>query len=358
LKGTAKISNLDQPDRNDTTLHIKLRIVQTDGGKLKLFENIFLERKDIVTYVKSLTVGLISSSGKTLKELSSGLKRIGLQKIHFYSKAEQAKAAFEKERLDCLMSEWDVGGARKGFRLIQEIRALKQAQATICVLLSSQVDKDYIAEAVENDVDEFLAKPFSAHSLQESFWNGLRKRKFPSPYRLSLRSASKYIITKDFKRAQNYLQTALHQNENPTTAYYYRGYISMINGNLEEALKSYEIGLEMNGNHLKCLFGKAFLLKKEHKLLEYYETLKHILEIFPKHTNSLRDAFPLALHYDDDQYAASVLVRLSQKPSNPQINKLIKKYGALLLQKTNHTETEGSLKTVISALMQKMDVPE
>ena len=357
LKGTAKVHALDQPNRNDTTLNIVLKIIQTDQNRLTEFERLFHERKDITTYIKSLQVGVISPSATTLRELTRGLSEAGLYKIKPYPDSETAYEAYTKERMDCVLSEWDCESEDSGFKLIQKIRKQPESQATICMVLTSNVTKDRIARAVDNDIDEFVAKPFTPDSLRKAFWNGLKNRKFPTPYTLSIRAASKLIREKEYEKANHHLQIALQQSEHATSAHYYLGYIEMINGNIEKALNQYEKGLEQNENNLKCLFGKAFLLKREEKLDDYYQVLKHILEIYPNHPNSIKDAFPLSLVYDDIQFAAGLLIRLSRRAAhNPQTAELIQKFGKVLMQKADDPNVDAVIKTAVQTVLKKMRV--
>jgi CheY-like chemotaxis protein len=354
FKGAAKILHVTQPAKeNPLVLHVTLKVVQADQAGLDNFNKTFSKRHNIHATVKAMAFGVVSSVRKLRSYVQNALLSTGAIQFQHFDTTAQAEQALTEKPLDCLIADWDNETPGSGMQLVRKVRKLETGMQTVCMLLSPKVTAQRIAQTVESEADEFVALPFTNYSLQEAFWRGLKRRKFPTPYLLSLRNAERLIQEKKFANAAEKLTQALLLDPHPASAHYYLGYIYMINNHMQEAMSHFDKGLAHKPRHLKCLFGKTFLLKHQNKIDEYYFKLKEILELYPGHPNSVNEAFSLAIQRGDLEFAGQLLGdMIESSPSVPRFHVTIQEQAIELLNKLADHERSDQL----SQLLKKLNV--
>lgn len=122
-------------------------------------------------------------------EITRTITRKMLNKMGFnwVDEATDGKAAWElfqqaaptSKRYQLVIADWNMPGLN-GIELLQKIQSLEEHKHTPFILLTSNIGREHVIEAIKQGVVHYVAKPFPVASLQKKLfeaWEYDRKRR-------------------------------------------------------------------------------------------------------------------------------------------------------------------------------------
>lgn len=93
--------------------------------------------------------------------------------------AECEKALGNKKPFQLVIADWNMPGLN-GIELLQRMGATEGMRNTPFILLTSNIEREHVVEAIRSGVVHYVAKPFTTISLQKKMlecWEYNRKKK-------------------------------------------------------------------------------------------------------------------------------------------------------------------------------------
>lgn len=247
----------------------------------------FLENNDVLIVDKNP-----SSRNRLLKIIYDlGAKR---HMIHTASGMEEAEALLKNKKVGIVLSEYYILGG-SGFDLFNLIRKQNTSQHLCLVLVTSNISETAVARAAEEDVDSFVIKPYTIQGIRENLASTIFHKVKPSDYFVKINEAKKLIEKQEFDSAIKLLNEAKKLHQEPALALFYIGQAEYLKRLLDEAVVSYNHGLEINEIHFKCLIGLYELLIQQENFTGAYEVVRKIARYFPANPNRLGEIIRLAI---------------------------------------------------------------
>jgi len=125
------------------------------------------EEKVIREYLSTQTILIAEKSSSIRGTISSVLNHLGANRasISMVPSYEYAEDIFESKNPSVVICDYFLGD-RCGLEILQHQRAKNQDSAdSIFILITSTATQTSVAEAAEEDVDDFILKPISAKNL-------------------------------------------------------------------------------------------------------------------------------------------------------------------------------------------------
>ena len=124
--------------------------------------------RDTKRRLSKVSILIADPNPRTAMLVHDVLRSFGFESIYLAKDGEAALAVLESVSIDLLLSEWDLH-TTQGTRLIHHIRK-QPAQSFLpadlpAIMFTAQSDSDSVRMARDAGFTEFVAKPFSAHSL-------------------------------------------------------------------------------------------------------------------------------------------------------------------------------------------------
>lgn len=246
-----------------------------------------LENLEIVSALKefllsksALVVDTTSSSRMSIAKVlvEFGMDRNQVQAVNTF---ELAVNKIKNDKPDIIVAEYKIGSSF-GLNLL----ALQKEYASLplhrCFILATgNTSETAIVEALEEEVDAFLIKPFSGKSLQMHLMKVLLGKMNPSSYLKKLLKAKQYLSEGEVMASQRVLQEAVSLDPEPALAYYYLGKSYVDLKDFHNALEHFKKGLSFNNNHYKCLHGLVEMYEVKMDYRNALETMLRISGTFP-----------------------------------------------------------------------------
>lgn len=272
----------------------------------------FMEENEVLIIDKNS-----SSRNRLLKIFFDlGAKR---QMIHTASTLEEAIEIYESKNVGIILSEYLIGGG-SGFDFFKNIRRTVPSDKFPClILVTSNMSQTVVAKAAEEDVDSFIIKPYTIQSIHENLLATIAFKMNPPDYIKRVEEGKIYLKNKYFDQAISLFKEATKLNEKPSLALFYLGQANYMKKVYEGALTSYEMGLNFNEIHFKCLMGLYDLYREEGKFEEAYLVVKKILEYFPTNTERFEQIIRLAIqtrNFEDFDRFYEVYKELEERDTN------------------------------------------
>ena len=115
---------------------------------------------------KGKKVLVVADSVAIRQIIKKNLKELGFSEL---MEAENGAAGLKKaseEPVDLIVSDWNMPNMT-GLEFLKAVRADAGLKRIAFIMVTSEVDKEKIMEAVQAGVDQYLVKPFNAMQLEE-----------------------------------------------------------------------------------------------------------------------------------------------------------------------------------------------
>jgi tetratricopeptide (TPR) repeat protein len=184
------------------------------------------------------------------------------------------------------------------------------------LLLSSNNSRAAIAKAAEDEVDEFLFKPYNQQDFKSVLEQMVLNWMNPSEYERALTDGRSLLEQNNIDLAAICFEKAKQDRRTYSRACGYLGQIERTRTSLAAAARQFEEGLDSNGLHFRCLNGLYQTYFQQNRLADAYRILKEIVVNFPENPERLSAAVHLAVRTDnlrDIEIYYSVFGLMTQK---------------------------------------------
>jgi len=113
--------------------------------------------------MKILVVDDFATMRRIVKNI---LKQIGFTKIVEADDGSTALAVLKKDKIDLIVSDWNMPKVT-GLELLKTVRSDESMKAIPFLMVTAEAQKDYVIQAVQAGVSNYVVKPFTAEVLKE-----------------------------------------------------------------------------------------------------------------------------------------------------------------------------------------------
>jgi two-component system chemotaxis response regulator CheY len=113
--------------------------------------------------MKVLVVDDFPTMRRIIKNL---LKQLGFQHIEEAEDGQNALNLLNEEPYDFVVTDWNMP-KMSGIDLLRNIRAHTKYKGTPVLMVTAESDKEYILEAIQAGVNNYIVKPFTAETLKD-----------------------------------------------------------------------------------------------------------------------------------------------------------------------------------------------
>jgi CheY-like chemotaxis protein len=237
------------------------------------------------------TVGAARAGvGKTLVEM--GMKTGNLTLVGDYALAVDC---IKELRPNIVVAD-HVLGPRCGIDLCQVMRdAGVEPQGSLFIIVTGNASESAVAQAAEEEVDAYVLKPYTLMQFKKLIATAAQSKLKPSAYLQKLADGKKLLAEAKMELARACFEEAVPLHAKPALAYFYKGNTELQLKLLDEAQKSFDLGLSFNEIHYKCLTGQFDLLTELKKFPDAYGIARRISKHFPLSPKRLSQALRLAV---------------------------------------------------------------
>lgn len=255
------------------------------------------QAKILHKYIADRKVLIVDSSQVSRMTISNIMMSMGAKADNLIKVGEfqEAKEEIEKNKPTIVISDYDLG-KMCGLDLLQKHRLhLPDPKDSIFILVTGNTSQIAVARAVEEDIDNFIIKPFTANDFKGSIIRALLAKIRPSEYIQAVEKGRELIAQNRADEAIQVLQNAKGMDPRPALACYYLGQAHFTKKAFDAARENYEAGLSYNKIHYKCMHGlyEALMAGKQHTLA--YEVIKRVSHYFPANPQNLTAVLRLAI---------------------------------------------------------------
>ena len=115
------------------------------------------------TKMKVLVVDDFSTMRRIVKNI---LRQLGFENIVEADDGSSAKAKLESERIDMVISDWNMPNM-SGLELLKWVRSQEEFKDLPFLMVTAEAQKENVLEAVKAKVSNYIVKPFTAETLNE-----------------------------------------------------------------------------------------------------------------------------------------------------------------------------------------------
>lgn len=193
---------------------------------------------------------------------------------------------------------------------------LAENRSYLFLMLSSNNSRAAIAKAAEDEVDEFLFKPYNQEDFRLALEQMVVNWMNPNEAERALAEGKVHLDQGRLDDAVRCFETAKKDRATYSRACAYLGQIQSQRTDLDGALKQFEEGLDSNQMHFKCLNGLYQTYFQQNRVDDAYRILKEIVMNFPENPERLVSAVYLAVktsNIKDIEVYYSVFDLMTQK---------------------------------------------
>ena len=254
---------------------------------IRLFRSYFYQSKILI-------VDPHKSSGKRLLEI---LLELGAQMDNLYGvdNFKDAMNLLDEIKPDVLFSEYYLQG-EDVFSLFKHFKKIRPDQnRCLSILITSNNNQAYVAQAAEEEIDIFLIKPYTSDFLKQMLFENSLFKINPSEYLKMVEMGKKLILDGKLSEAKDLLIEAQKMVPEPTLAFYYLGQIDLLNDAKDNAKEKFMSGLAVSEVHFKSLNGLFNRLIEENEIKQAYKVVKKMIRFFPFNVERLTKVLKLAV---------------------------------------------------------------
>jgi len=102
------------------------------------------------------------------------LRALDIENIEFASNGRDALQIMANQRIDIVLSDWDMP-VMDGLTLLRTIRNDQKMARIPVILLTAEVERDRVAAAIKSGVSDLLVKPYTAKRMEDKIVGALRR---------------------------------------------------------------------------------------------------------------------------------------------------------------------------------------
>ncbi len=262
---------------------------------------------------KQMSFLIVDDMDNMRRSIRAMLKLINFGRHHYEAVNGREAWAFlnsEKASIDFVISDWNMPKTN-GTELLNLIRSSKKWRDLPFLMITAETNQSIVAEAAENEVDAYMAKPFVTATLELKIKELLNQVAHPSPLAQLLKKGEEYseknqidqaiecltlavksnsrsskplrelgrlYLKKDaIDQALTCFQQAIEINRLDLPSYQYMGQIALKKGDTDKALAHFTKALDLSPRNADRAFKVAALLLDQKKIAEAEKILKIML---------------------------------------------------------------------------------
>ena len=97
---------------------------------------------------------------------ASQLRALGAEEIHFASNGAEALQLASRQRIDMVLSDWNMP-VMDGLGLLRALKADGKLAHIPLLLVTAEVERERVREAIESGVSDLLVKPYTARRMED-----------------------------------------------------------------------------------------------------------------------------------------------------------------------------------------------
>lgn len=266
---------------------------------------------DFQQFFAQSKVMIVDSNLAARVAVRQSLLELGAQSSHiiFAKTVNEALKVLENEKIALIIADYVLDDGM-GTSILTTPRDF------LFLLLSSNNSRAAIAKAAEDEVDEFLFKPYNQDDFKAALEEMVTTWMNPNEFDQALEQGKQHLEKNDVERAAACFEKAKQDKRTYSKACAYLGQIEKLRTDLNAAAKQFEQGLDSNQMHFRCLNGLYQTYFQQNRLEDAYRILKEIVVNFPENPERLASAVYLAVRTDnlkDIEIYYSVFDLMTQK---------------------------------------------
>lgn len=230
---------------------------------------------------QKLAVLVVDDHELIRKSIIRVLVKMRFETFYECSNAEEALRIIAAQPLDLVLCDLYLNNG-SGFDVIQAIRNSDTRSDIPFIVVTGEAGKDDIVKAADLGVEDYILKPFQANDLEKKVNQVLQKYHSPTPLVANIRMAEKYLLDKDFKEAQKFIENALKLDKNSARAVHVSALVYEQTNQVEKATKILKESIKNNPSYLKNYRALANIFTRMGNLPEAARAMKNELELNPK----------------------------------------------------------------------------
>lgn len=145
---------------------------------------------------KNKKVLVVDDFANVRKSIKSQLLDLGIGVVSEAQDGDYAQRALKDTTYDLILCDYNLGKGRDGVRLLEEWRLNKTIrQDTTFVLITAETSRELVISALENQPDDYLAKPFTGEVLANRLSRWFERRQTLLPLFVSLEKKDWEAVT-------------------------------------------------------------------------------------------------------------------------------------------------------------------
>ncbi len=276
--------------------------------------------EELKRYLNAGHIVIVDSVSRARVSLAANLANLGAtrQKMSLCGDIAEARREIQAHKPKLILADFMIGG-QSGLDLLQEQKIIYENESikdNLFLLVTGNASQSTVARAAEEDVDNFVIKPYSLDTLKKSLLVSLELKLNPSEYLQKIDEGKAALFEGRYDEALVIFNSAKGLHKTPTLACFYLGQTEVMKEALEGAKKDYQDGLDYNKIHYKCLVGLFELLWSQRKLQDAYDVVKRLAQYFPANPNRLSTVLKLSVmtdSFDDMEGYYRIFVKMDER---------------------------------------------
>jgi tetratricopeptide (TPR) repeat protein len=243
-----------------------------------------------ITFLQAADILIVDHHFGSRVSLEDSLIELGATEgmIRTASSFEEAKIFLEVRKPSMIFADYELQDA-----LGTSLKSLMND--TLFFLVSGNSSRAAVARAAEDEIDNFIFKPYQQEELRDILSGTIANWLSPSEGQRLIAEGRKLLANDDYRGAVESFEKAKRVPEFFACASAHLGSAHQKNRKLNDARMAYENALQRNPAHFKSMNGLFEFLLSSNQLDEAYTVLKDIIANFPEGSKRLSQGIAMGI---------------------------------------------------------------
>ena len=272
---------------------------------------------------------------RTIKNI---LRKVGFKHFQEADDGDKALVKIRNSTVDLLLLDWNMPRL-PGLEVLREIRADERYNDLMVLMITGEERESTVAEAIEDEVDEYLTKPFTPDRMMGKIKILWEAKVNPSKIDICLMRGQSFLAQQEYDEALAEFKLALFENPNSPRTYHALGQAYEALKDLKKARAHYQRAVEMAPKFLKAFNSLSDLCVTMNDLPEAVECLKEAVKISPNNLDRRIKLGQLLLQLKQQDEALEIFHKVIRN-AGPSNVKIVTRVGDALLDAELGAEAE------------------
>jgi len=232
---------------------------------------------------KNIKILLVDNMANARKASRNMLKLLGYRDISEATDGDVALSRLKATQFDFVIAELYMPRV-PGLELLRQIREEPSLRDMPFLIITSETDTGYIAQAAEEDVDGYIIKPFIADTLDSKILSILERKANPPEAEVHLKLGNAYKDRGLYEKALEEFNAARILKPNSARVSHAMGELYEAMGDLTKAEELYREAAAFNPRYIKVHHSMSELYHKLGNEDEEINALKNAAAISPNNS--------------------------------------------------------------------------